>query len=50
MLSEELLRGSFHGQDTITVRVTEADGEKKLTFDAVRMADLAAPVVAGEAK
>jgi len=50
MLSEELLRGSFHGQDTITVRVIETDNEKKLTFDATRTADLAAPVVAGEAK
>ncbi len=50
MLSEELLRGSFHGLDTITVRVTEVDGDKKLTFDAARTTDLASPVVAGEAK
>jgi ATP-dependent Clp protease ATP-binding subunit ClpC len=33
-LSEELLKGNFQGKDTITVRVTEADGEKKLLFDA----------------
>ncbi|HSQ58515.1 MAG TPA: ATP-dependent Clp protease ATP-binding subunit, partial [Gemmata sp.] len=33
MLSEELLKGSFHGLDTITVRVAEVDGDKKLTFD-----------------
>jgi ATP-dependent Clp protease ATP-binding subunit ClpC len=33
-LSEELLKGNFQGKDTITVRVGEADGDKKLTFDA----------------
>jgi ATP-dependent Clp protease ATP-binding subunit ClpC len=33
-LSEELLKGSFVGKDTLTVRVTEVDGEKKLLFDA----------------
>ena len=32
-LSEDLLRGSFAGKDTITVRVGEADGEKKLIFE-----------------
>jgi ATP-dependent Clp protease ATP-binding subunit ClpC len=33
-LSEELLKGSFVGKDTLTVRVEDVDGEKKLTFDA----------------
>jgi ATP-dependent Clp protease ATP-binding subunit ClpC len=33
-LSEELLKGIFQGKDTITVRVQEVDGEKKLAFDA----------------
>jgi ATP-dependent Clp protease ATP-binding subunit ClpC len=33
-LSEELLKGAFQGKDTVTVRVQEVEGEKKLTFDA----------------
>jgi ATP-dependent Clp protease ATP-binding subunit ClpC len=33
-LAEELLKGAFTGKDTITVRVQEVDGEKKLVFDA----------------
>jgi ATP-dependent Clp protease ATP-binding subunit ClpC len=33
-LAEELLRGQFQGKDTITVRVQEVEGEKKLFFDA----------------
>jgi ATP-dependent Clp protease ATP-binding subunit ClpC len=33
-LSESLLRGDFEGKTTITVRSQEADGEKKLTFEA----------------
>ena len=49
MLAEELLRGTFHGQDTITVRVAELEGDKKLTFDASRTSDVQTPVVA-EAK
>ena len=32
-LSEDLLRGKFAGQDTITVRLEEVDGEKKLVFE-----------------
>jgi ATP-dependent Clp protease ATP-binding subunit ClpC len=32
-LAEDLLRGTFTGMDTITVRVQEANGEKKLFFD-----------------
>jgi ATP-dependent Clp protease ATP-binding subunit ClpC len=33
-LSEDLLRGGFVGKDTITMRVKEENGEKKLYFDA----------------
>src|SRR5713226_8888099 len=33
-LSEELLKGAFQGKDTITVRVQEIEGEKRLFFDA----------------
>jgi ATP-dependent Clp protease ATP-binding subunit ClpC len=33
-LSEMLLNGTFQGKDTLTVRVVETDGEKKITFDA----------------
>jgi ATP-dependent Clp protease ATP-binding subunit ClpC len=33
-LAEALLQGSFTGKDTITVRVQEVEGEKKLQFDA----------------
>jgi ATP-dependent Clp protease ATP-binding subunit ClpC len=33
-LSEELLRGSFQGKDTVTVGLKEVDGEKKLSFEA----------------
>ncbi len=32
-LAEELLKGTFNGKDTITVRVHEVEGEKKLFFD-----------------
>src|SRR5438093_1395664 len=32
-LSEELLRGKFEGKDTVTVRVTDENGEKKGFFD-----------------
>lgn len=32
-MSEDLLRGVFVGKDTITVRVGEKDGEKKLIFE-----------------
>jgi ATP-dependent Clp protease ATP-binding subunit ClpC len=37
-LAEDLLRGNFHGKDTITVRVTEAEGRKRFFFDATRQA------------
>jgi ATP-dependent Clp protease ATP-binding subunit ClpC len=33
-LAEKLLHGDFAGKDTITVKVGEADGEKKLVFEA----------------
>src|SRR5205814_935831 len=33
-LAELLLRGGFAGKDTLTARVEEVDGEKKLAFDA----------------
>src|SRR5262249_18294304 len=32
-LSEQLLKGNFQGKDTITVRVQEEEGEKKLAFE-----------------
>jgi ATP-dependent Clp protease ATP-binding subunit ClpC len=32
-LSEELLKGAFQGKDTITVRVHEVEGEKRIYFD-----------------
>jgi ATP-dependent Clp protease ATP-binding subunit ClpC len=34
MLAEELLKGTFHGADTITVKVTSEGDDKKLSFDA----------------
>jgi ATP-dependent Clp protease ATP-binding subunit ClpC len=33
-LSEELLKGTFQGKETIMVKVQEVEGEKKLYFDA----------------
>jgi ATP-dependent Clp protease ATP-binding subunit ClpC len=36
-LSEDLLRGTFLGKDTITTKVIEVDGEKKLGFDATNV-------------
>src|SRR5262249_44037557 len=32
-LAEQLLQGTFNGKDTITVKVHEIDGEKKLYFE-----------------
>src|SRR5713101_4574351 len=46
-LSEELLKGSFQGKDTITVRVHEVEGEKQLLFDATSAAAAAELVGAG---
>ncbi|MCS6977320.1 MAG: ATP-dependent Clp protease ATP-binding subunit [Gemmatales bacterium] len=34
-LAEELLRGTFAGKDTIIVRLSEVDGEKKFVFEGV---------------
>jgi ATP-dependent Clp protease ATP-binding subunit ClpC len=34
MLAEELLKGTFHGADTLTVKCVEENGEKKLGFEA----------------
>jgi ATP-dependent Clp protease ATP-binding subunit ClpC len=39
-LSEALLKGEFDGKDTITAKVQEADGDKKLFFDATGSAEL----------
>ena len=46
-LSEELLKGAFQGKETITVRVHEVDGEKKLFFDATGPAPASELVGAG---
>jgi ATP-dependent Clp protease ATP-binding subunit ClpC len=48
-LSEELLKGNFQGKDTITVRVQEVDGDKKLLFDATTGAGGGELVAAGAA-
>jgi ATP-dependent Clp protease ATP-binding subunit ClpC len=45
MLAEELLKGTFHGADTLTVKIIEENGEKKLSFDA----NIPTPVAAGQA-
>jgi ATP-dependent Clp protease ATP-binding subunit ClpC len=37
-LSEELLKGAFQGKDTITVKVGEVEGEKRLIFEATSAA------------
>ena len=51
MLAEELLRGTFHNQDTITVKVGEVDGEKRLAFETARAEEaVLEPVGAGDAK
>jgi ATP-dependent Clp protease ATP-binding subunit ClpC len=52
-LSEDLLKGTFAGKDTITVRMHEVDGEKKLYFDATAGGapqELVAAAGPGEAK
>jgi ATP-dependent Clp protease ATP-binding subunit ClpC len=52
-LSEELLRGTFAGKDTITVKVHEVDAEKKLYFEAtssVPHPELVGAAEGGEAK
>ncbi len=46
-MSESLLRGEFVGKDKIVVKVTEVDGEKKLTFESTDApAPAAEPVAA----
>jgi ATP-dependent Clp protease ATP-binding subunit ClpC len=47
-LAERLLRGDFAGKDTITVRVAEEEGEKKLAFDAT--GNVPTPELAGAGK
>jgi ATP-dependent Clp protease ATP-binding subunit ClpC len=51
MLAEELLKGTFHGSDTITVKVSEETGEKKLGFETSKnnTESQAPAVVAGQA-
>jgi ATP-dependent Clp protease ATP-binding subunit ClpC len=44
MLAEELLKGTFHGADNLTVKIVEEGGEKKLGFDA----NIPAPAVVGQ--
>jgi ATP-dependent Clp protease ATP-binding subunit ClpC len=44
MLAEELLKGTFHGADALTVKITEENGEKKLAFES----NAPAPAVVGK--
>jgi ATP-dependent Clp protease ATP-binding subunit ClpC len=46
-LAEQLLNGAFAGKDTITVRVRDAEGEKKLAFEATSGAGAQELVTAG---
>ena len=46
-MSESLLRGDFLGKDTLTVKVGEVDGEKKLVFETTGAAE---PAVVGGGK
>jgi ATP-dependent Clp protease ATP-binding subunit ClpC len=50
MLAEELLKGTFQGADSITVKITEESGEKKLSFETAKTAtESSAPaIVAGQ--
>jgi ATP-dependent Clp protease ATP-binding subunit ClpC len=48
-LAEELLKGAFDGKETITVRVRDADGEKKLAFESTSKPEPVAEL-AGAAK
>jgi ATP-dependent Clp protease ATP-binding subunit ClpC len=49
-LAEELLRGTFAGKETITVRLTETDGDKKFAFEASGAEAPQEQLVAAEAK
>jgi len=44
MLAEELLKGTFHGADSLTVKIVEENGEKKLGFDA----NVPTPAIVGQ--
>src|SRR5205085_3539464 len=46
-LSEELLKGAFAGKDTVTVRVQEVEGEKRLNFDSTSGPTPPQPELAG---
>jgi len=48
-LAEDLLRGTFHGKTLISVRVGEADGEKRLFFEGSgEVVELAAAITAAK--
>jgi ATP-dependent Clp protease ATP-binding subunit ClpC len=49
-LAELLLRGGFTGKDTLTARIEEVEGEKKLAFDASATAPPPAPAEPAAAK
>ena len=49
VLAEELLKGTFHGADTVTVKVAEEGGEKKVALESNKAAE-PATVAAAEAK
>jgi ATP-dependent Clp protease ATP-binding subunit ClpC len=47
-LAEDLLNGVYEGKDTITLRVAEVDGEKKLVFEATSSVATPELVAAGK--
>jgi ATP-dependent Clp protease ATP-binding subunit ClpC len=47
-LSEELLKGSYVGKETITVRVIEVDGEKRLSFEPSGVSEQQPALASGE--
>ncbi len=49
-LSEDLLKGSYSGKDTITVRVKEVEGEKRLDFESTTSAEQQPALTGGEKK
>jgi ATP-dependent Clp protease ATP-binding subunit ClpC len=49
-MAEDLLRGTFAGKDTITVRTQEVGGEKKLSFEATASAPRELVASGGEAQ
>jgi len=46
MLAEELLKGTFHGAEAITVKVVEEKGEKRLGFETTKPGEVAPTAVA----